>query len=103
MQHSPVLNTFIDYTEIDAARSQLLTYGARYELTKKWTATFRHRISFSDNETRDVTLTLERKLPQMLLTIVVRHDEIDNEQSVGFSVTPEGFGGNLAPLDVPEY
>lgn len=103
MRHSPQLNTFVDYTEIDAVSSQLLTYGARYEMTPKWTGTFRHRLSFSDNETRDITLTLERKLPQIILTIVVRYDEIDNEQSVGFSVTPEGFGGNFSPVDVPEY
>jgi len=91
MQHTQRLRTFIEYTEIDKVPSQLITYGFQYDLTRKWRAGFRHRIDLHENESRGMSLTLERRIPQWTLIIVATHDDVNDEQTIGISLAPQGF------------
>ena len=94
IRHTPRMISSIDYREIEILNSQLLNFSLAYEMTRLYTMRFRHNYSFDESETRDLTLVLERTLPQWLLVISVRHDDIDDEQTVGVSLISEGLGSH---------
>jgi hypothetical protein len=94
MQHSPVLSTFVDYADIDPLSSRLLSYGFTYQLTTKWTIALRHTLDFANAQSRGVEVSAQRRLPQWDFIIIVRHDEVDDEQTVGFVLVPRGIGGS---------
>ncbi len=94
LQHSPRASSSIEYNEIGVLGSRLLTYGFTYELTRKYRLSFRQRLSLDENETRDVTLSVERKLPQWRIVISISRDDIDDTQSVSVSLVPEGLASS---------
>ena len=97
LQQTPRLTWFANYTEVHALSSQLVNYGFRYKLTRTYRMNFRHGISFNESQTRDLTVSLERKLPQLSVLVIARHDDIDDEQSVGVSLIPKGL--QVGPVD----
>ena len=91
LQHTPRLTSFVRYDEIDLLDSQLLSYGFTYRLTAKYEMGFRQRIDFTRDESRSIDLWLERRVPRWLVRLTARVDEIDDNQSIGITLTPEGF------------
>lgn len=91
MRHGQRLSFFTDYAEIDGLSSRLWTYGFHYELTRKYRIYYRHTLDLGENESRTIAVTLERKLPRWRLQVVARIDELDDEQSFGFVLVPEGM------------
>src|SRR5690606_4738384 len=63
IHHTPRFRSFIEYAEIDIIDSQLLTWGFNYNLTSKYSFAYQQRLNLGENETQDLTLTLERRLP----------------------------------------
>jgi hypothetical protein len=92
LRHTPRLSSYVDYADLDAIDSSFLSYGFNYQLTRKYRASFVHRIDIEEGDTRRIELQLERKLPRWRLVVVASHDDIDDEQSVGFMLVPEGLG-----------
>lgn len=97
LQHSPRLTSFANYREIDVLGSRLLTYGFTYDLTTKYTVSFAHRLDFSENDSRNIDVWLERKLPRWRLRLVASFDEVDDEQTVGIVLVPQGLSSTTSP------
>ena len=75
--------------------SRLLVYGFDYDLTRKYNIGFQHTLDLGgDDQSRSIQLSLERKLPQWRLIIVARLDELDDEQTFGLALVPEGAGSS---------
>jgi len=98
LQHTPRFSSFVRYDEIDLLDSKLLTYGFTYILTVKYEMGFRQRIDFARDESRSVDLWLERRLPKWRVRFTANVDEIEDNQTIGIVLIPEGFGGGPSPL-----
>ena len=94
LQHTASLTSFVDYAEIDALSSRLLYYGFEYTLTRKYHLTLRHVLDFGRDESRDIEVRLERRLPRWRMLLLARIDELDDEQTFGVLVVPEGLGSS---------
>lgn len=90
LDHTPRLNSFLSYEEIDVLESELLTWGFGYRLTTKYRVGFQQTLDFSENDSRQIDLIVDRQLPRWTLRIKVGFDEIDDEQTIGFSLVPDG-------------
>ncbi|MEM9417431.1 MAG: hypothetical protein AAGA25_00070 [Planctomycetota bacterium] len=90
LDHTPRLNSFVSYEEIDVLDNQLLTWGFGYHLTTKYRLGFQQTLDFSENDSRQIDLVVDRQLPRWTLRIKVGFDEIDDEQTIGFTLIPDG-------------
>ncbi|HEX7009309.1 MAG TPA: LPS assembly protein LptD, partial [Phycisphaeraceae bacterium] len=102
LQHTPRLNSFLNYEEIDILDSRLLTYGFTYQLTTKYTLSFAQRWDLGQRESRDLSVWLERKLPRWRFRVVASIDELDDEQMIGVVLVPEGITGGVSPIRLIE-
>ncbi len=100
IQHTPRFSTFLEYAEIELIDSRLLTWGANYILTPKYSLGYRQRLNLGQNDTQDLTFTVERRLPQWRILVQFRHDAINDEQTVGIALVPELFSG---PAPTPSF
>ncbi len=100
LDHSPRLRSFLSYAEIESLDSRLLTYGFDYQLTTKYRVGASQTLDFSEDESRSISLVLDRKLPRWTLRTFVSFDEIEDEQRVGIALVPDGArGGRVFGLD----
>ena len=90
LQHTPRLSSFLDYAVLKPVDSRLLSYGFIYQLTRKYRASFVHRLDIEERDTRRIELAVERKLPRWRFLVVASTDDIDDEQSIGFMLIPDG-------------
>ena len=93
MRHTPNLTTHIDYTDLNVLDTQILGYGFTYALTRKYSLSMQHDIDLKKNDTRRLTIELERKLPRWRFIVLASHDGIDQDTTIGFVLIPEGLGG----------
>lgn len=98
LQHTPRFSSFVRYDEIDLLDSRLLSYGFTYILTVKYELGFQQRIDFTEDESRSIDLWLERRVPKWRVRLTASVDEIDDNQTIGIVLIPEGFGGGPSPL-----
>jgi len=99
LQQTPRLSFFTDYSEIDELSSRLLTYGFNYKLTPKYNIGYQHTLDLGDNESRNISLTLERKLPRWRLQVVAQIDDLEDETTIGMILIPEGLrSSRLVPF-----
>ncbi|GAB4197342.1 MAG: hypothetical protein Kow00105_11450 [Phycisphaeraceae bacterium] len=98
LQHTPRLSSFVRYDEIDLLDSRLLSYGFTYILTVKYELGFQQRIDFARDETRSIDIWLERRVPRWRVRLSASVDELDDNQTIGIVLIPEGFGGGPSPL-----
>ena len=61
-------------------------------LTAKYSVGVQQTLDFGETGSRDLDVTLERRLPSWRLQVGASFDQIDDEQSVGVVLIPEGFG-----------
>ncbi len=95
LQQTPRLSFFLDYSDIDALTSRLLTYGFNYELTRKYALRYRHTLDLgTDDGSRSIEVALERKLPRWRMIILARLDELDDEATFGLVLVPDGVGSS---------
>ena len=93
LDHGPRLSSVLSFEAIDAVDSELLTYGLNYEMTRKYRLQFSQTLDFSGNQRRTLTLGLQRRLPRMRLVATAAFDQLNDEQSFGLTLIPDGFGG----------
>lgn len=98
LQHTPRFSSFVRYDEIDVLDSRLLSYGFTYILTTKYEMGLRQRIDFARDQSQSLDLWLERRLPKWRVRLTASVDEIDDNQTIGIVLVPEGFGGGPSPL-----
>lgn len=90
LDHTPRLSSFLNYEEIDVLDSQLLTYGFGYRLTTKYRVGFIQTLDFSENDSQQIDLVVDRQLPRWTLRVKVGFDAIDDEQRISISLIPDG-------------
>ena len=90
LNHTPRLNSYVSYEEINPLDSQLLSYGFAYQLTTKYRLGFNQTLDFSENDSRQIDLVVDRKLPRWTLRVKVGYDEIDDESRVSLTLIPDG-------------
>lgn len=101
MDHTPRLSSFIEIRYIDHADSLLLRYGVDYLLSAKYHVSVTQSYDLEENEGRDVSILVTRRLPRMLLMMAVSYDTLAGSTSVGLSLVPEGVGGSGRPSRNP--
>lgn len=94
LQHTPAFSTFVDFAELNALNSRLLSYGFAYELTRKYTLSLAHTIDLEGNQGRSIAVTLVRKLPRWRLVFLLDHNELDDDTTVGVVLVPVGLGSS---------
>ena len=94
LDHSPRLQSTLGYEEIDALDSSLLTYSLDYQLTRKYRFRASQTLDFSGNERRTLGLGLERRLPRMRIVASAAFDQLNDEQTFGLTLIPDGLGGS---------
>ena len=100
LDHTPRLNTFLEYSHLEIFNSQLLRYGLSYQLTRKYRIGFAQTMDFGENESRDFNVAVHRDLPQWRVSVIASVDEIDQEQTIALVFRPRGasqtgFGSGL--------
>lgn len=93
LQHNPRLSSFIQVRSVRVVEYRVVRYGVDYLLTPKYHAELSQSVDLKRSRSRDLTLTLTRRMPKWLLFLVFNHDSIDNDTSVGIALSPEGFSG----------
>ncbi|MEM7576543.1 MAG: hypothetical protein AAF328_03625 [Planctomycetota bacterium] len=93
LQQGSRLRTTLSYEELEALDSALLNWGLNYELTTKYRLAANQTLDISGNERRRLDLALERRLPRWSFRVTASWDQLDDEQSVGFVLIPQGWGG----------
>ena len=94
LDHSPQLTLHADFTELDILSSRLLSYGFDYRMTTKYTVRFDHRLDLSTSGDRSIDVALIRQLPRWKLVVLARIDELDDEETIGIVLIPDGIGGS---------
>ena len=90
VQQTPRLSFFTDYSEIDELSSRLLTYGLNYQLTSKYMIGYTHTLDLGGDESRNISLILERKLPRWNLQMIAQIDDLEDKTTFGVVLIPEG-------------
>ncbi|QNN24540.1 LPS assembly protein LptD [Planctomycetales bacterium ZRK34] len=93
LDHSPRLATFAQLRMIDELGSFIATYGFEYLLTPKYHIGFAQSFDIYESRTRNVTVTLTRRLPRTLLILAMDFDTVSEVSSIGIALAPEGLGG----------
>ncbi|QQE12655.1 LPS assembly protein LptD [Planctomycetota bacterium] len=94
INHTPRLQTFVNYEEIPVLSSRLLTYGFSYRMTTKYMVHFLQRFDLSEDNSRRITVMLDRKLPRFVFRVNVILDVVDNEQLFNVEIIPDGLAGD---------
>jgi hypothetical protein len=93
LDHTPRLTSFMTYRRIDPLDSSIIRYGFDYLLTKKYHVGFSQSFDLEESNSRNVTMTVTRRLPRWLLIVTLDFDTIDDSTSVGVALAPEGLSG----------
>ena len=93
LDHSPRLATFAQFRMIDELDSFIATYGFEYLLTPKYHIGFAQSFDIYESRTRNVTVTLTRRMPRTLLILAMDFDTVSEVSSIGIALAPEGLGG----------
>ncbi|MBI1337372.1 MAG: LPS assembly protein LptD [Phycisphaera sp.] len=98
MDHTPRLKSFVDVVDTSAFDEMLMSYGFTYRLAPKYTFSFVHILDLRGSGSRAYSVILERELPQWRFRLFINHDDIENEETFGIQLTPEGTDGSPALL-----
>ena len=93
INHTPRFSSFVNYEEIPVLSSRLLTYGFSYRLATKYMVHFLQRLDLDNDDSRRISVNLDRKLPRFVFRVNVVLDVVDNEQLFNVQIIPDGLGG----------
>ncbi|MEO0588461.1 MAG: hypothetical protein AAF078_12580, partial [Planctomycetota bacterium] len=97
VQHTPNLTTFVGYRETPVLDERLLNYGLTYQLTTKYRVGVSQTLDIENEESRTVSGWLERKLPRWTFRVSASFDTVDDRQTFGFVLVPDGVTG-ISPV-----
>lgn len=92
LDHTPRLRSYLSLRTIDEVDSSIIRYGVDYLLSRKYHVSVSHSYELEEGESRNVSLVLTRRLPQMLLMLGVDVDPVENDTSIGIALAAEGTG-----------
>jgi len=82
MQHSPQVQTFLEYRYLAPDQTELLQGGLGYQINRRYRATFSPQYDLREGEFRAVTGTLERSFPDFNLALTGGYDLILDQVAV---------------------
>jgi hypothetical protein len=91
VERTPRLSYFWGYRYINETESNLLGFGANYQLTKKHSIAFREYFDLERGETEEFDIAYIRKFPRWYVAITFELDEIEDDIGVSISAWPEGI------------
>jgi hypothetical protein len=100
LDQSPRLRWLASYQQLEPLDSELLRLGVAYQLTTKYRITANQVLDFGQNEARVASVVLERRLPRWRLQVLASYDQLDDDQTIGILLLPEGVAGGLRPVSL---
>lgn len=93
IQHNPDYSSFIEYRQLDLQRSEVLNFGARYQMSSKYELAGYVTYDLQIGDFQAVTAEVRRRFSAALLGVNFSYNEIDNDTSFGFVFQPAGVRG----------
>ncbi len=87
-QHSPDFTTFIESHFINARDATYVSAGADYRLTDKYTLGVVAVYDVDRSEFQELSARLNRELPNLLVSLKIRYNNITDEVGIGFALQP---------------
>lgn len=91
IERSPRLNFFVGNRYIGLTKSNLLAFGANYQLNKKYTLGLTEEFDLERGENADLGIMLIRRMNRWNLAISADFDNTQDIDSFGIAVWPEGI------------
>ncbi len=88
LQHSPVLTSFLSFTDIHTLDSRQVAWGFNYQLTAKYQLGFTHTIDVGHTNSQDLNVTLTRKIPGWRVVVLAHYDPLDDDHRVRVRADP---------------
>lgn len=98
VRHGSAFSTYAEIRHIDPEDSTFYLFAATLELTPKYSTTFSAALDGDDAKWERAGVEVRRRFPNALVGVGVNYDNLRNETSLGFSVTPLGLSGRAARL-----
>ncbi len=95
LDHNPDMSIFLNVRRIRAVDSLIIRYGIRYILTPKYRIVFAQSFDMDQGENRTFSVSLVRRLPRWTLIVHASFDPIEDNNSFGIALTPEGVASRL--------
>lgn len=86
VRNSPDLTTYAEYRYLEASGNELLGVGWNYRLTAKYRLDVSPQWDFREEEFRALGARVIRTFPDFTLAIIIRHDAIRDDTTVGASM-----------------
>jgi hypothetical protein len=91
--HGNGFSSFTEYREITEPNDQLVSFGAAYELTRKYSMASAVTFDIERDKFRRLGMNFSRRFPQWTVDFIFEADDITSDVSFGFSFRPVGFAG----------
>lgn len=91
VDRTPRFSYLLGYRYIGETESNLLLYGANYQLTEKHTLALREAFDLDRGRTLDFTVGLIRRFPRWFTALSFQLDEAEDDFGVSLSIWPQGF------------
>ena len=98
VRHSAEFSTYAEMRHIDSEDSTFYLVAAILELTPKYSTTFSAAFDGDDARLERAGIEIRRLFPNAILGVAVNYNNLLDETSLGFSLTPVGLGGRGARL-----
>lgn len=92
VQHGRSFSSYAELRFLNPQDSTYLDLGARYELTKKYTVNAFASWDADEDDFQRVTLQIARRFPNAEMGFSISRNEVTDETSFGFLVSPLGLG-----------
>lgn len=93
VERPPRLSYLVGYRFINESDSNLLGFGANYQLTEKHTLALRELFDLDEGRTAEFTVGLVRRFPRWFAALSFELDDTEDDFGVSVSVWPEGLPG----------
>jgi hypothetical protein len=101
IRRDPRLSYFVGTRYIDLLNSNITTFAAHYELTRKYTLSLSQSYDFGQGATVGTSATILRRFDRFVTTLRFYHDSINDDTGVTFNLMPQGIGFGLGTEAVP--
>lgn len=94
-RHTPQFSSFVDAHFVNSQDSTIISAGAQYELTSKYTLGVFASYDAERNGFQGGAFDIRRRFQSVIVGANVGYDDISGDSSFGFSIQPVGVGGGL--------
>jgi hypothetical protein len=92
------LSYYVDDRYVQVLDSQVVSFSANYELTKKYTVQYAQSFNFGASSDINSVISVIRKFDTFSVAVTAFHDEISNQSGVNVNFIPAGFPGPTGGL-----